>query len=72
MTATWILETIDESLHGQHFCTSCSSHIAPAEHDGAIWLECARLSEPRSGLRRLTGWTHTRTLLIAAADMRAA
>jgi hypothetical protein len=71
MSNNWILEVIEDSQRGLPVCASCSAPAIPAEHDGAIWLECSTLSEDRSRLRRLTSWGHTRKLLVAADQIAA-
>ncbi len=72
MNDNWILEVIDENMRKDTQCTACSASVVPAEHDGALWLECMTLTKPLSGLRRLTAWVHTRQLLISARDMATA
>lgn len=72
MSNTWILEVIEDSQRSFPTCEACSAPAVPAEHDGAIWLECATLSEHRSRLRRLTSWGHTRKLLVPADEVAAA
>lgn len=71
MSDTWILDIIEESQRGLPLCASCAAPAIPAEHDGAIWLECSTLGEHRSPLRRLASWGHTRKLLVAADEMAA-
>jgi hypothetical protein len=71
MTDTWILDIIEDSQRGDKRCAACSAPAVPAEHNGAIWLECSTLGEHRSRLQRLTSWGHTRRLLIAAEQLAA-
>ncbi len=43
-----IVETIERANDAQPFCP-CGSHTMPVWRDGAVWLECASLTEPREG-----------------------
>jgi hypothetical protein len=43
-----IVDMIERANDSQPFCT-CGSHTTPVWRDGAVWLECASLSQPREG-----------------------
>jgi hypothetical protein len=66
MSNSWILDVIEDSQRGQPVCSACCAPVIPAEHDGAIYLECSTLGGERRRLRRLTDWGHTRKVLITA------
>jgi hypothetical protein len=64
------VEAIEHSRDDQPYCP-CGKHTMPVWRDGAIWLECASLSEPTHGrLGRLwtafASYTHTRVHLLDA------
>ena len=61
---------IESAIDNNPFC-SCGASMIPVEHDGALYLECARHDEERRGvvsrIRALLG--HDRQLLIARDEM---
>jgi hypothetical protein len=42
------VDTIERANDLRPFCP-CGSHTMPVWRDGAVWLECATLAEPRTG-----------------------
>ncbi|MEA2537549.1 MAG: hypothetical protein QOF11_1783 [Chloroflexota bacterium] len=45
-----IVDMIERANDAQPRCP-CGSHTTPLWRDGAVWLECASLQEPREGRR---------------------
>ena len=43
-----IVDMIERANDADPYC-SCGSHNTPVWRDGAVWLECASLTEPRQG-----------------------
>jgi hypothetical protein len=63
------LETLELAERESPFC-SCGQPTTPVVHrDGAIWLECLSLAEPKGVLRRLFSPSsgHTRREILPAA-----
>jgi hypothetical protein len=63
-----VVDMIERANDTQPFC-ACGRHTTPVAHDGAVWLECASLSQPNTGgLARLraavTAQTHTRERIV--------
>lgn len=44
-----IVDMIERANDAQPYCP-CGWHTTPVWRDGIVWLECASLSEPRTGL----------------------
>ena len=68
---TSLVSYIESSVDHHPFC-ACGAPMIPADHDGALYLECSRHDEERHGLSRL--WSlfgHDRQLLIAADELAA-
>jgi hypothetical protein len=47
-----VVDLIERANDAQPMCP-CGRHTTPVWLDGAVWLECASLSEPRKGLQRV-------------------
>ena len=65
-----IVELIERANDAEPAC-ACGRHTTPVWRDGAVWLECASLSEPRDGvIRRLvaaiTAPAHTHARIVDA------
>jgi hypothetical protein len=45
------VDAIELSNDAQPYCP-CGKHTMPVWRDGAIWLECASLSEPTEGAQQ--------------------
>ena len=63
-----IVELIERANDAEPICP-CGRHTTPVWRDGAVWLECSSLTEPRDGgLQKLmaivTALTHTRTRIV--------
>jgi hypothetical protein len=43
-----VVDLIERANDAQPMCP-CGRHTTPIYRDGAVWLECASLSEPREG-----------------------
>ncbi len=43
-----VVDLIERANDAQPLCP-CGRHTTPVYRDGAVWLECASLSEPRDG-----------------------
>ncbi len=70
-----VVDLIERANDARPFC-ACGSHTTPVWRDGAVWLECASLSEPREGrLRRIlaavTAPTHTHERIVDVPPMGA-
>lgn len=70
-----IVDMIERANDAQPVCP-CGWHTAPVWRDGAFWLECASLSEPREGrLRRalatVATQVHTHERIIDAPPVAA-
>jgi hypothetical protein len=61
------VDMIEQAERSAPYCL-CGSHMAAAAHGSEIWLECVDLNQERSGVSalyaRLTGWAHTRSLIM--------
>lgn len=62
------VEMIEAAERSAPYCP-CGAHmLAVADEIGAIWLECSERSRERSALEAafawLTGWTHTRRMIM--------
>lgn len=50
-----VVDLIERANDADPVCP-CGRHTTPVYRDGAVWLECASLSDPRDGyLSRLVG-----------------
>jgi hypothetical protein len=63
-----VVDLIERANDAQPICP-CGRHTTPVFRDGAVWLECASLSEPRdSHLRRVmaavTSLAHTHARIV--------
>jgi hypothetical protein len=70
-----IVEMIERANDATPVC-SCGRHTTPEWHDGAVWLECASLSQPRESrlariLAAITSPIHTRDRIVDVPPMRA-
>ena len=50
---TKIVETIERAERESPICPQCHEPTVAVWRDGAMWLVCTSLSEPKSALRRL-------------------
>ena len=62
------VDMIETAERSAPYCT-CGAHmLAVADESGAVWLECSERNRERNALAavfaRLTGWTHTRRLIM--------
>jgi hypothetical protein len=69
-----IVEMIERANDAEPACP-CGRHTTPVWRDGAVWLECASLSQPRDGfLERLvatvTAAAHTHSRIVDAPPLR--
>jgi hypothetical protein len=44
-----IVDRVERAVEARPFC-ACGRHTMAVWRDGTVWLECASLSEPRTGL----------------------
>ena len=63
-----VVELIERANDANPMCP-CGRHTAPVWRDGAVWLECSALSEPRDNrLQRIVGavtaFAHTRARIV--------
>jgi hypothetical protein len=63
-----VVDLIERANDAQPICP-CGRHTTPVFRDGAVWLECASLSQPRDGyLRRVvaaaTALAHTHARIV--------
>ena len=70
-----IVDLIERANDAQPACP-CGGHTTPVWRDGAVWLECASLSQPRDGfLQRIyavvTALAHTRARIVDAPPFEA-
>ena len=70
-----IVDLIERANDAEPVCP-CGRHTTPVWRDGAVWLECTSLSEPRDGfLRRalaaVTAMAHTRARIVDAPPFKA-
>jgi len=68
-----IVEMIERANDAEPAC-ACGRHTTPVWRDGAVWLECSSLSQPRDGyLQRLvaavTARAHTHARIVDAAPL---
>ncbi len=68
ITDSHIVDMIERANDARPFC-SCGWHTMPVWRDGAVWLECASLSQPPEGrlarlLRATTARVHTHELIV--------
>jgi hypothetical protein len=50
-----VVDLIERANDAEPFCP-CGRHTTPVWRDGAVWLECASLSQPREGyIQRVLG-----------------
>ena len=62
------VDMIEAAERSAPYC-SCGAHmLAVGDDGGAVWLECSERGRERNALEaiyaRLTGWTHTRRLIL--------
>ena len=62
------VDMIESAERSAPFCL-CGAHmLAVADEGGAVWLECSERGRERNTLSavyaKLTGWTHTRRMII--------
>ena len=64
-----VLLTIESAERDTPRCSCGRPTIPVAQADGAVWLECTSLTEPKSAVRRLfdLSGAHTRLEILAAA-----
>ena len=65
-----------ERANDAHPVCPCGRHTTPVWRDGAVWLECASLSQPRDGFVRrvvaaLTALAHTHIRIVDAPPFKA-
>ena len=70
-----VVDLIERANDEQPVCP-CGRHTTPVWRDGAVWLECASLSQPRDGfVQRLVGAltapAHTHVRIVDAPPFRA-
>lgn len=68
-----IVEMIERANDAEPACP-CGRHTTPVWRDGAVWLECSSLSQPREGyLQRLvaavTAAAHTHARIVDAPPL---
>jgi hypothetical protein len=68
-----IVDVIERANDAQPVCP-CGRHTTPVYRDGAVWLECSSLTQPREGIlqRAIAAMTslahiHTRIVDVPAA-----
>lgn len=63
---------IESAADRKPFC-ACGASMIPVEHDGALYLECARHDEERKGLgsKLWAFFGHDRELLLAPEELAA-
>ena len=73
---THFIDLIENAERDQPACPQCAAILVAAVHEGALWLECPTLGEPRPFLRQLIRLdfeaTHGRRLLLSASETLAA
>ncbi len=47
------VERIESALDETPFCASCNAHTLVVAHDDRLWLVCATLQRPATGIRGL-------------------
>lgn len=62
------VDMIEAAERSAPYCL-CGAHmLAVADESGAVWLECSERGRERNALEavyaRLTGWTHTRRMIM--------
>ena len=66
-----VLERLELKQQRTRWCDACGSPTAVFERDGALWLGCARVQEPKPRLRRVLAQYfpggHMRRVVIPAA-----
>ena len=71
-TSTSLVSYIESAVDRTPYC-ACGATMVPVDHDGALYLECARHDEAKHGfLARM--WSligHDRQLLMGAEDLAA-
>jgi hypothetical protein len=70
-----VVDLIERANDAEPVCP-CGRHTTPVWRDGAVWLECASLSQPRDGyLQRvfaaLTAPSHVHARIVDAAPFQA-
>ena len=70
-----IVDLIERANDAEPACL-CGRHTTPVWRDGAVWLECASLSEPRDGFVQriyaaVTTLAHTRARIVDAPPFEA-
>lgn len=73
---TAFIDLIERSERSHPACPQCGSTVVAIARDGAIWLECPTLAEPRPFLRQLIRLdfeaAHSRSLLLDESEALAA
>ena len=62
------VDMIESAERSAPYC-ACGAHmVATADESGSVWLECSERNRERNALEaafaKLTGWAHTRRLII--------
>ena len=73
-----IVDLIERANDARPVCP-CGRHTTPVYRDGAVWLECSSLTQPRAGylqraLAAVTAFAHIHTRIVdvpIAADQAA-
>jgi hypothetical protein len=67
-----VIGYIESSMDSNPFC-ACGAQMIPVEHDGALYLECARHDQDDRGLvaRIWSLFGHDRKLLLAPEELAA-
>jgi hypothetical protein len=65
-----VVDLIERANDAEPVCL-CGRHTTPVWRDGAVWLECASLSQPREGMLQrvlgaVTAPAHTHTRIVDA------
>jgi hypothetical protein len=70
--STSLVSYIESAVDRNPFC-ACGSPMLPVDHDGALYLECARHDEEKRGFtaRLWSLFGHDRQLLMAAEELAA-
>lgn len=70
-----VVDLIERANDAQPACP-CGRHTTPVWRDGAVWLECASLSQSHDGflqrvIATMTAPAHTRVRIVDAPPFRA-
>ncbi len=73
---TAFIDLIESAERSHPGCPQCGAVVIATARDGAIWLECPTLAEPRPFLRQLIKLdfeaAHSRSLLLSETEAIAA